>query len=361
MKNYSLSELASLIEEALSPMSDSTFWVRAEIASLTTRNGHAYFELAEKSASGMQAAKMRATCWANLYNMLSAYFAEETGQHLQAGMQILVEVEVSFHAVYGLSLNIRNIDPQFTLGDIARQKQDTIRRLQKEGVFDMQQSLSLPMLTHRIAVISARQAAGYDDFLNHIQQSAYNISVTLFPALMQGERAEQSILDALNNIMMREQDFDAVVIIRGGGAVTDLGCFDNYLLAAACAQFPLPIITGIGHTRNVSVLDMVAHTPLKTPTAVADFLINRFDRLMENIDSLRRRLKQCAEKQILVKKHRIEMLRQRLSACSPERIFNMGYSLTMAGGHVVRSIADIRHGQTITTHLKDGTVSSIAQ
>ena len=361
MKNYSLSELAALIEDALSPLSNNTFWVRAEIASMTTRNGHAYFELAEKSDSGMQAAKMRATCWANLYPMLSAFFAEETGQTLQAGMQVLVETEVSFHAVYGLSLNIRNIDPQFTLGDIARQKQETIRRLQKEGVFDMQQSLSLPLLTRRIAVISAQHAAGYDDFLQHIRQSGYNISATLFPAVMQGERAEQSILDALNDIIQHEQDFDAVVIIRGGGAVTDLGCFDSYLLAAACAQFPLPVITGIGHTRDVSVLDMVAHTPLKTPTAVADFLISRFDRLIENIESLRRRLQQCAEKQILIKRHRIEMLRQRLAACSPERIFNMGYSLTMANGHVVRSIADIRHGQTITTHLKDGTVISIAK
>ena len=361
MKNYSLSELAALVQDALAPLSESTFWVRAEIASLTTRGGHAYFELVEKATSGLQAAKMRATCWVNLYPMLAAFFLEETGQALQAGMQVLVETEVTFHAVYGISLNIRNIDPRFTLGDIARQRQETIRRLQKEGVFDMQQSLTLPLLTRRIAVISAQQAAGYDDFCQHLRQSGYRFSATLFPAVMQGDRAEQSILQALHCVLEKEQDFDAVVIIRGGGAVTDLGCFDSYLLSAACAQFPLPVITGIGHTRDVSVLDMVAHTALKTPTAVADFLISRFDRLMERIDSLRQRLRQCAEKQILVKRHRIEMLRQRLAACSPERIFNMGYSLTVADGHVVRSVADIKSGQTLTTHLKDGIVTSTAQ
>ncbi len=358
MKQFSLSELAYAIQAALSPLKYNTYWVRAEIASLMVRNGHSYWELAEKAPNGIYAAKMRATCWASLYPMLSAYFAEETGERLQTGMQVLVETEVGFHPVYGLSLNIVGIDPRYTIGDLARQKQETIRRLQEEGVWDMQQQLSLPTLTQRIAVISAAEAAGYGDFTHQLQLSHFRFLTTLYPAIMQGEKAEQSIIKVLNTIALHKNDYDAVVIIRGGGATTDLGCFDSYLLATTCAQFPLPILTGIGHTRDVSILDQIAHMTLKTPTAVADFLINRLNEQAEHITRLRQRLTQVYERQLLIKKHRIQMLRQRLELCSPERIYRLGYSLTTCNGQIVRDSTQLTTGQTITTHLQKGVIRS---
>lgn len=359
MTTFSLSELSDRIFDALSVFSGDTLWVRAEIASVASRNGHGYFDLVEKSSSRGIVARQRATCWANIFPMLSAYFREKTGMTLQAGLQVLMEVEVTFHAVYGLSLNICNIDPTYTIGDLARQRQETIHRLQEEGVFDLQHSLTLPTLVSRVAIISAEQAAGYGDFQHQIQESGYRIICTLFPAIVQGERAEQSILQALSEISEREQDFDAVVIIRGGGATTDLSCFDSYLISAATAQFPLPVLTGIGHTRDVSILDLVAAVPLKTPTAVASFLINRFARQEERIRLLRGRLLQTAERQILMRRHRIDLVRQRLDLCSPERIYRLGYSLATINGRILRSIKDIRPYTIITTHLSDGDIDSI--
>ena len=358
MKQYSLTELAHIVQSALSFISADTFWVRAEIASLTQRNGHAYFELVEKSDTGMLAAKMRATCWSSLFPMLNAFFEQETGQSLRAGMQVLLEVEISYHAVYGMSLNIRTIDPKFTLGDLARQRQQTIRQLQQEGLWDLQQQHKLPTLTQRIAVISAAQAAGYDDFCHQLQQSGYRFQLTLIPAVMQGERAEKSLINALQQIAETADEYDVVVIIRGGGAVTDLGCFDSYPLAAACARCTLPILTGIGHTRDISIVDQVAFRALKTPTAVADFLINRFDNLLEQLTGLKQRLKHIGEKQILIRQHHILLLRQRLLACSPERIFSMGYSLTTCNGQIVRDIQNLQAGQTLVTHLQTGSLTS---
>ncbi len=356
---YSLSELCQSIAEVLNVEFPDTYWVRAEIASLSTKGGHGYMELVEKSErSALPVARVRATCWSNIYPMLCAYFEQETGLKLQIGMQVLVEVEVNFHASYGLSLNICNIDPRFTMGDLARQRQETIRRLTEEGVIEMQRSLTLPTLIRRIAVISSESAAGWGDFCDQLQQGGYAIAPTLYPAIMQGERAEQSILEALHDIAAHEDEYDIVAIIRGGGASTDLSCFDSYLLAATCAQFPLPIITGIGHTRDVSVMDMVAHMSLKTPTAVATFVVNRLDTERNRIQELKRRLAQTAERQILIRRHRLELLRERIQSCSPERIFRMGYSLTTVDGRIVRSASDIAVGNTLTTHLSDGTVQS---
>lgn len=361
MKQFSLTEIASFVEDALSLLPADTYWVRAEIASLSSRGGHGYFELVEKGETGMPAAKMRATCWSNIYPMLQAYFEQETGQRLQVGMQVLLEVSIQFHALYGLSLNIQNIDPRFTVGDLARQRQLTIQRLQEEGVMDMQQQLSLPTLVRRLAVISASEAAGYGDFVAQLRESGFAIETTLFPAIMQGDKAEASILSAMKQVMRESDEWDAVIIIRGGGATTDLGCFDSYTLAAACAQFPLPVLTGIGHTRDVSIVDMVAHQALKTPTAVAAFLIQRFVSEQEHVRMLRQRLQQTADKQILIRKHTIEMLRQRLAMCSPERIYRMGYSLLMVDGQVVHSAASLQPGQHIQTHLMDGVVHSVVE
>ncbi|MCQ2333021.1 MAG: exodeoxyribonuclease VII large subunit [Paludibacteraceae bacterium] len=359
MRSYSLSQLCEQIQDALSMELADTYWVRAEIASLTIRGGHCYLELVEKTDStGLLSAKVRATCWSNVYKMLSAYFAEETGSALQVGMQVLLEVEVQFHAVYGLSLNICNIDPTYTVGDMARQRAETIARLQQDGVFDLQQSLTLPSLIHRIAVVSSDTAAGYEDFVHQLQASHYAVHTTLFAATMQGDQAERSIIAALRAICEVVEDFDVVVIIRGGGSTTDLTCFDSYDLASHCAQFPLPILSGIGHTRDVSVVDMVVYAALKTPTAVAASIVERFDVASEQLRDWRRRLQMTAERQILIRKHALELLRQRLSMCSPQRIYQMGYSLLTVNGKVVESAQDVKPGQQICTHLQDGVVLS---
>lgn len=372
-----------MIGEALAVELPETYWVRAEIASLSEKGGHLYLELIEKGKREILVAKQRATCWSNLQTMLQAYFEQETGSRLQAGMQVLVEVEVNYHAVYGLSLNIVNIDPRYTLGDMARQRQETIRQLQEEGIIDMQKELVLPTLAKRIAVVSAAGAAGYGDFCDQLYASPYPFSTQLFAATMQGDNAERSIIAALGAIAAQEEDFDAVVIIRGGGASTDLSCFDRYTLCAHCAQFPLPIISGIGHTRDVSVLDMVAHTALKTPTAVAAYLIERMDIQSARIDDLQQRLLRTADRQILLRQHRIdewqqrleqanrqlllrqshkiELIEQRIAACSPERIYRMGYSLLKCNGKAVHSVRDVAAGDVLTTCVQDGEIHSVAQ
>lgn len=362
MTSYTLSELCSHIASVLHAEFDTSYWVRAEIASISSKGGHGYLELIEKADGAITpTARMRATCWANIYTMLSAYFEQETGSRLQVGMQVLVEVEVNFHAAYGLSLNIINIDPRFTVGDLARQRAETIRRLTEEGVIEMQRTLRLPTLVSRIAVISAESAAGYGDFCRQLAEGGYRITTTLYPAIMQGENAERSILAALDAIAAVEEEYDAVAIIRGGGSTTDLTCFDSYILCSAAAQFPLPILTGIGHTRDVSVLDMVAHLTLKTPTAVAAFLIDRMVGHEQRLIELRHRLFRTAERQVLIRRHALDIYRQRITACNPERIYARGYSLLTHNGHIIRSTADVAAGDTLTTHLADGTITSLAQ
>ena len=319
--------------------------MKAEVNSLSRKNGHLYLELIDGSS-----AKMRATCWSGTQEMLMAYFESETGQALQPGMAVLVEAEIQWHAVYGLSLSIVGIDPSYTLGDIARQRQQTIARLQADGLLDAQQLIPLPTLIRRIAVITSPSAAGYEDFKHQLEHSPFAFHCSLFPATMQGESAAKSIIAALEEI----EGYDAVVIIRGGGATSDLSCFDDYTLCAVCAQFELPILTGIGHTRDVSVLDLVAHEALKTPTAVAEWLIHRMDTQMARITDLLLRLQRTADRQILIRRHRVEMLEQRLAACNPERIYRMGYSLLTKNGKVIKSIHELTPGDIVTTHLADG-------
>ena len=252
----------------------------------------------------------------------------------------------------GLSLSIVGIDPSYTLGDIARQRQQTIAQLKADGLLDAQQLLPLPTLIRRIAVISSPNAAGYEDFKHQLEHSSYPFRLQLFPAVMQGEAAEKSILAALDEITNHQ--YDAVAIIRGGGATTDLSCFDRYELCAVCAQFELPILTGIGHTRDISVLDLVAHEALKTPTAVAEWLIHRMDTQMNRIADLVVRLQRTGERQLLIRRHRIELLEQRLAACNPEQIYRRGYSLITKNGKVIRSVHELQPGDIITTHLADG-------
>lgn len=354
MIRYTLSELCALIGEALDEHLASCYWVQAEVSSYSEKGGHAYLELVENKK-----AKMRATCWAGTKELLMAYFESETGQRLQAGMSVLVEVEVQWHAVFGLSLSIVGIDPSYTLGDLARQRQQTIAQLQADGLLEAQQLLTLPTLIRRIAVISSPSAAGYEDFKHQLDNSGYRFETQLFGAIMQGEGAERSILAALEEISDSEAGpFDAVAIIRGGGATADLSCFDSYTLCAVCAQFELPILSGIGHTRDVSVLDLVAHEALKTPTAVAEWLIHRMDTQMNRITDLITRLQRTAERQILIRRHRVELLEQRLASCNPEQIYRKGYSLLTRDGKVIRSVGDLKAGEIVTTHLADGSIQS---
>ena len=381
MKQYTLSELCSCIDEALSMELNDTYWVRAEIASLTER-GHCYMELVEKAKNNAIAAKLRATCWQHVYHLLSAYFANETGQTLAVGMQVLLQVEVSFHAVYGLSLNVVGIDPTFTLGDLARQRQLTIQRLQEDGVMDLQRSLPLPLLPRRVAVISAADAAGYGDFCHQLQSNSggFRFRTQLFPAVMQGEQSPASIITALQQIAATTDLYDLVVIVRGGGATTDLRNFDDYSLAFHCANFPLPIIAGIGHTRDVSVVDMVVHTSVKTPTAAAEWLIAAMQAQADRLGELHLRLQRVAQMAIR-KQHskldalwqslrfatqgrlhrqrtQLEFLEKTIALHSPERIYRMGYSLTTVNGKIVKSINDVKAGDHLLTHTADGTITS---
>ena len=384
MTSLSLSELCAELDQCIQQGLPGTYWVRAEIAQLTDK-GHCYLELVEKGEKGIFAAKIRATCWSNTWQLISAYFQQETGKRPEPGMQVLVEVSVDFHPIYGLSLNIRNIDPAFTLGDLARQRQLTLQQLEKDGVLDMNKSLTLPTVIRRIAVISAEDAAGYGDFCHQLTDNPYRLqfSTQLFPAVMQGEQAARSIINALSAIAGVADDFDSVVIIRGGGATTDLTCFDNYSLASHCAQFPLPILSGIGHTRDVSIVDMVVHQSLKTPTAVAEALIDHNARQLVRIDELRQRLAHVATQMVALRRRQIEQLRltlqytvsntiqaelgklrmfeQAVRLHSPEQIFRKGYSLTLCDGKVLRHAADVPAGTTITTVLADGELTSVTQ
>jgi exodeoxyribonuclease VII large subunit len=384
MKQYSLSELCAEIQEVVENNLLERYWVRAEIASLSAR-GHCYMELVEKADDNMLAAKVRATCWNNVYSLLSAYFIQETGQALRMGMQVLLEVSVSFHPVYGLSLNIWNIDPTYTLGDLAKQRQATIRRLTEDGVMELQKSLEVPTLVRKVAVISAADAAGYGDFCDQLKNNRFGFAfeLSLFSAIMQGDHAPRSIIQALGKIANEEDKWDIVVIIRGGGATTDLGCFDDYELASHCAQFPLPILSGIGHTRDMSIVDMVAHISVKTPTAAAEWLIERVAAQIEVLNQWEIRLQRAiqhtvtqeqntlqnylqrmsysVQRLVMQEQNRLQMWSKTIELHSPERIFKMGYTLTTQNGKPVMRVEDVKEGDVLKTYVQNGVVESVVK
>ncbi|MBO5332103.1 MAG: exodeoxyribonuclease VII large subunit [Alistipes sp.] len=285
VQHITLSELQRHIKQALEGALPLPVWVVAEVSELKVNySGHCYLELVEKSepargGTPIPRAQARAVIWRQQYAMFSAYFEAETGSRLAAGMKILAKVLVSYHELYGLSLQITDLDASYTLGEVERQKQMTIAQLQADGVWDMNREQELPLLTQRVAIVSSAAAAGYRDFCNELQQGGYAFRTTLFDAVVQGQAAEESICAALAAVAERQEEFDVVVIIRGGGSASDLSCFNSYRLCSYVAQFPLPVVTGIGHDKDTSVADMVAHTPLKTPTAVAAWLTERMARL----------------------------------------------------------------------------------
>ena len=291
MKPLSLYDLNTLVRRSLEQCLPDEYWVQAELSEVRVHpaTGHCYVEFVQKDPrSNNLVAKARGVIWSNVFHLLRPYFEESTGQMFTAGIKVLVQVTVSFHELYGYSLTVQDIDPTYTLGDMARRRREILAQLKADGVLTLNKELPMPVLPQRIAVISSASAAGYGDFCHQLEHNprGYYFRVELFPSIMQGERTESSLLAALDRINQRLEYFDVVVIIRGGGATSDLSCFDTYLLAAACAQFPLPIITGIGHERDDTVLDTVAHTRVKTPTAAAECLIARMDEAAARLQPL---------------------------------------------------------------------------
>ncbi len=283
----SLAELNHKVQQGIKAALPEAYWIRAEIAALKENNsGHCYLELIEKGENDHLIAKAKGVIWAFTYRMIKPYFFSATKRELSEGLKVLILVTIEFHELYGFSLSIKDIDPSYTLGDIALKKVQIIRQLKEEGVFDMNRELRLPLVPQRIAVISSKTAAGFEDFITHLEGNAhgYQVKWTLFPAAMQGEDTEKSIVKALDQIFHSAGEYDAVVIIRGGGAQSDLGCFDSYWLAYNITQIPLPVLTGIGHEQDDSIIDLVAHTRLKTPTAVADFILSCFSDFESSLD-----------------------------------------------------------------------------
>jgi exodeoxyribonuclease VII large subunit len=313
----SLLELNSLVKDTLENQLDPVYWIIAEIAELNhARQGHAYLELVEKQGQQV-AAKMRANIWAYTFRGLSARFQSTTGQPLKSGMKVLAQVSVTFHEVYGISLNIRDIDPNFTLGERARIRQEIIERLGREGLLDKNKKLDLSMVPQKIAVISSLTAAGYGDFVKQLQNNRYGYQVhhRLFQATLQGNEAVKSLILALQSVYSQHQinPFDALVLIRGGGAQLDLDCFDDYGLASELAQSPIPVITGIGHERDETIADLVAHTKMKTPTATAEFLLSGFLEFEEQLEWQWKQVQRHADQRRILEERKLRDMEHRLS------------------------------------------------
>ena len=316
MDALTLYELNNLVKEVLDTNLNHPFWVVGEILSCQTNaSGHCYMELVQKDQSGGGImARAKANIWRGTFARLKPYFERETGQKLAAGLNVLLEVNVNFHESYGYSLVVSDIDPTYTMGDMARRRREILARLQRDGVIDLNKNLSMPVLPQRVAVVSSATAAGYGDFCNQLMHNPYGFrfEITLFPAMMQGDMVEESVIAALDRIAADRDRFDVTVIIRGGGSTSDLSCFDSYELAINVANFPLPVITGIGHERDDTVIDVLAHTRVKTPTAAAGLLVSRMFETSSYLDRLSGRLADCVGARMEEERHRIALLSQKL-------------------------------------------------
>lgn len=315
MDRLTLYELNTLVKEAIELTFTQQFWVEAELADATERRGHLYLDLVQKDEhSATPIARASARCWASVWASVRPRFERTTRQRLTAGMKVLLRVYPQFHQAYGFSWIVTDIDPTYTLGDMQRQRQEIIDRLKRDGVFDMQRELTLPMFCQRIAVISSATAAGFGDFCNHLQHNDYgfHFAVELFPAIMQGEQVEPTVISALDSINSRIDDFDCVVIIRGGGATVDMSGFNTLLLAENVANFPLPIITGIGHDRDESIIDMISFMQVKTPTAAAAFLIERLLNVSERITAATSSITRCVQEKLEYERIRLTALSTRI-------------------------------------------------
>lgn len=314
-QKLTLYELNEIVSETLQTVMPDEYWVEAELSEVREVRGHCYMELVQKDEqTNTPIAKASAKCWKNKWMLMRPYFERMTGQSLRAGMKVLLKVYANFHEAYGFSWIITEIDPVYTMGDMARKRQEIIAQLKAEGVFDLQKELTLPLFAQRVAVVSSEQAAGYGDFLRQLQDNDAGLSfdVQLFPAVMQGEKVEQSVINALNQINDQVDKFDVVVIIRGGGATSDLSGFDTILLAENVANFPLPIITGIGHDRDESVLDMISFQRVKTPTAAAAYLVEHLRNTWHRIDDAEQEIIQTVRHAMELEKNRFDLLTSKI-------------------------------------------------
>lgn len=308
-KTLSLFELNSLVADVINTTMSRSYWVEAELSEVRENRGHCYMELIEKNEnSNVPIARASAKCWSNIWSAIKPYFIRITGQQIRAGMKVMLQVHAQFHPQYGFSWIVDDINPEYTMGDMMRKRQEIIRQLKEEGVYDLQKELSLPLFAQRIAVISSATAAGYGDFCNQLESNELGLyfHVELFPAIMQGDNVESSIIASLNHINNREEEFDCVVIIRGGGATADLSGFDTLGLAENVANFPLPIITGIGHERDESILDMVSYRRVKTPTAAAAYLINHLTSTLIRVESAQSTIIDYVKKALEIENMRIK-------------------------------------------------------
>ena len=409
-----LYELNGLVRDIIEANFDDEYWVVGELSDVSTPafGGHFYGELVQRDeAEDRIVAKARITCWARNYNLLRLRFQKEAGETLRKGLQVKLLVKVNFHEQYGYSLNVLDIDSTFTLGDLAKRRREILLQLEKDGILHDNQSLPLPRLLRRIAVISSATAAGFGDFCHQLENNEYSFhfDVQLFPAVMQGEQVPESIISALEAIASpptplrgEGSSFDLVVIIRGGGASSDLSDFDSYELAACIAQYPLPVLTGIGHERDETVLDYVAHTRVKTPTAAATFIIEHQAGEAALLDDFYLRITRSAEERILREKqhlehlravlpllftnliqgkqnglsllrqklltagsqhlereqHRLQLMKQRMDSLDPRLLLKRGYTITTCGGKIVRSIEGLAEGEVLTTQTENGDIYS---
>ena len=381
-----LFEFQSRLKQGVECLFPNRVWVKAEVSAIKARSGgHCYMELSQSGPQGL-VAKANAIIWASKYRFIAPYFESVTGSPLGEGMSVLIEVQVSYSQLYGFSLIVNDIDPEFSLGVRELERQRTIERLGKEGLMGLQKELSLPLLPYRLAVISAEDAAGYRDFMRHLHENPYgfDIRTDLYPALMQGAECPSSVVAAMDAVIDSGEAYDAVLILRGGGARLDLACFDDYALAAAVAQYPLPVLTAIGHDQDFHVCDMVAHEYVKTPTALADFILSMYEdedarlssfqtrmRLafggrissMEAVlDVLGRRVKGGFAMKISNMEAALKVLDTRIHAADPRRILERGYALAVGeDGVVLKGASGHVEGERLSLMFADGTLDCVVE
>ena len=376
-----LFELQSRLKQGIESLFPKRVWIKAEVSAVKARSGgHCYLELSQSDARGL-VAKASAIIWSSKFRFIAPYFESVTGLPIREGMVILAEVQVNYSELYGLSLIINDVDPEYSLGLKELERQRTIERLQKEGLMELQKGLLMASLPYRLAVISAEDAAGYRDFVRHVEESPYGFSLemTLFPALMQGADCPASVIGALDAVLESGVEYDAVLILRGGGAKLDLACFDDYDMAAVIAQFPIPVLTAIGHDQDYHVCDMVAHEFVKTPTALADFILGIYEQEDERISSLQTRMRLAFSNKIYAAESALNMLQARIrggfsmkianmeaalklvearmAAADPRRIMERGYALAVDGrGVVVKGAEGLTAGDRLSVMFNDGTL-----
>ena len=378
-----LFEFQKKLKQGVELLFPNRVWLKAEISAIKARSGgHCYLELSQSDSKGL-VAKASAIIWSSKYRFIAPYFESVTGSPLAEGMTVLVEVQVNYSELYGFSLIVNDVDPEYSLGVKELEKQKTIERLTKEGIMDLQKELALPALPYKLAVISAEDAAGYRDFMRHIAENTYGFTLAtdLFPALMQGADCPGSIIAAMDAVLDSGQEYDAVLIMRGGGSKLDLACFDDYDLAAAIAQYPLPVLTAIGHDQDYHVCDMVAHQFVKTPTALADFILemyenedarvssyvtrirlafsNRILQMEASVDRMQNRIRSGYAMKLSLMESALQVLQTRINAADPRKIMERGYALAVdAQGVVLKGASGVNVGDTVSVMFADGTLEA---